>query len=104
MAPPSSSSTGTRFATLSSFSRGGRFTGWISTSSTSTPFSANAMRTLPEYGEVRNDQMRGTMDPILRSAAYDRRDMADHVVMGIVNVTPDSFSDGGRWFRASAAI
>ena len=25
-------------------------------------------------------------------------------VMGIVNVTPDSFSDGGRWFDAAAAI
>ena len=26
------------------------------------------------------------------------------LVMGVVNVTPDSFSDGGRWFRAAAAI
>ncbi|MFE1783893.1 dihydropteroate synthase [Streptomyces sp. NPDC059506] len=25
-------------------------------------------------------------------------------VMGVVNVTPDSFSDGGRWFDTSAAI
>ncbi len=25
-------------------------------------------------------------------------------VMGVVNVTPDSFSDGGRWFDAGAAI
>ncbi len=25
-------------------------------------------------------------------------------VMGIVNVTPDSFSDGGEWFRADAAV
>ena len=24
--------------------------------------------------------------------------------MGVVNVTPDSFSDGGRWFGADAAI
>ena len=24
--------------------------------------------------------------------------------MGVVNVTPDSFSDGGRWFRAEAAV
>ncbi len=24
--------------------------------------------------------------------------------MGVVNVTPDSFSDGGQWFRADAAI
>jgi dihydropteroate synthase len=26
------------------------------------------------------------------------------LVMGVVNVTPDSFSDGGRWFDATAAI
>ena len=25
-------------------------------------------------------------------------------VMGVVNVTPDSFSDGGQWFDADAAI
>src|SRR5438874_12410416 len=25
-------------------------------------------------------------------------------VMGVVNVTPDSFSDGGRWFDTTAAI
>ena len=25
-------------------------------------------------------------------------------VMGVVNVTPDSFSDGGRWFGADAAV
>ena len=26
------------------------------------------------------------------------------VIMGVVNVTPDSFSDGGRWFEPDAAI
>src|SRR4051794_41678072 len=26
------------------------------------------------------------------------------LVMGVVNVTPDSFSDGGEWFEPSAAI
>ena len=26
------------------------------------------------------------------------------LVMGVVNVTPDSFSDGGQWFEADAAI
>src|SRR5262249_56083702 len=26
------------------------------------------------------------------------------LVMGVVNVTPDSFSDGGSWFGADAAI
>jgi len=30
---------------------------------------------------------------------------ADHtLVMGILNVTPDSFSDGGRWFDPDAAV
>src|SRR6478735_1311117 len=26
------------------------------------------------------------------------------LVMGVVNVTPDSFSDGGRWLDAGAAV
>ena len=26
------------------------------------------------------------------------------LVMGVVNVTPDSFSDGGQWFNAAAAV
>src|ERR1700761_3697630 len=26
------------------------------------------------------------------------------LVMGVVNVTPDSFSDGGKWYGADAAI
>jgi dihydropteroate synthase len=30
--------------------------------------------------------------------------MADFTVMGIVNVTPDSFSDGGRYFESAAAV
>ncbi len=29
---------------------------------------------------------------------------SEPVIMGVVNVTPDSFSDGGRWFDADAAI
>jgi dihydropteroate synthase len=28
----------------------------------------------------------------------------DTLVMGVVNVTPDSFSDGGRWFTTGAAV
>ena len=32
-------------------------------------------------------------------AALDRT-----LVMGVVNVTPDSFSDGGRWYEPDAAI
>ena len=32
-------------------------------------------------------------------------DRADRcLVMGVVNVTPDSFSDGGQWYGADAAI
>jgi dihydropteroate synthase len=30
--------------------------------------------------------------------------MSDFVLMGVVNVTPDSFSDGGRWLDPAAAI
>ena len=30
--------------------------------------------------------------------------MSRTLVMGVVNVTPDSFSDGGRWFNADAAV
>ena len=30
--------------------------------------------------------------------------MAGTLVMGVVNVTPDSFSDGGRWFAPEAAL
>ena len=33
-----------------------------------------------------------------------RRDDGLPVVMGVVNVTPDSFSDGGAWFEPAAAI
>lgn len=35
----------------------------------------------------------------LREAAARRT-----LVMGVVNVTPDSFSDGGRWFEPGAAV
>jgi dihydropteroate synthase len=31
-------------------------------------------------------------------------DLSTPIVMGVLNVTPDSFSDGGRWFDASRAI
>ena len=37
-----------------------------------------------------------------RSPACRARDRC--LVMGVVNVTPDSFSDGGQWFGADAAI
>jgi dihydropteroate synthase len=40
---------------------------------------------------------------ILRCGAYSL-DLTTPVVMGVLNVTPDSFSDGGRWFDASRAI
>ncbi len=34
----------------------------------------------------------------------DRLDRGRCLVMGVVNVTPDSFSDGGRWFARDDAI
>jgi dihydropteroate synthase len=33
-----------------------------------------------------------------------RADVPDPVVMGVINVTPDSFSDGGAWLDPDAAI
>ena len=33
-----------------------------------------------------------------------RADVPDPIVMGVVNVTPDSFSDGGQWLDPVAAI
>jgi dihydropteroate synthase len=31
-------------------------------------------------------------------------DLSEPVIMGIVNVTPDSFSDGGQFFNTAAAL
>src|SRR5919202_1355692 len=38
------------------------------------------------------------------AAAYDADVAPAYRIMGIVNVTPDSFSDGGEWFERDAAI
>ena len=40
---------------------------------------------------------------VLHAGSY-RLSLATPLIMGIVNTTPDSFSDGGRWLDASAAI
>jgi dihydropteroate synthase len=40
------------------------------------------------------------LPPALTEAGRDGRTL----VMGVVNVTPDSFSDGGRWFAPDAAV
>lgn len=40
--------------------------------------------------------------PLPLPAALTRLDRT--LVMGVVNVTPDSFSDGGRWFEPAAAV
>jgi dihydropteroate synthase len=37
-------------------------------------------------------------------ATYDAGVAHRYVVMGIVNVTPDSFSDGGEWFERDEAV
>ena len=41
---------------------------------------------------------------ILRAAAFEFTFPQPTLVMGIVNVTPDSFSDGGRYFDSVAAV
>jgi dihydropteroate synthase len=37
-------------------------------------------------------------------AAAERGVIMTTLVMGVVNVTPDSFSDGGKWFTTGAAV
>ncbi|MCP9945167.1 dihydropteroate synthase [Streptomyces somaliensis] len=39
-----------------------------------------------------------------RGAVQGLPDWGRCAVMGVVNVTPDSFSDGGRWFDTAAAV
>ena len=41
---------------------------------------------------------------ILRAAAFEFTFPRPTLVMGIINVTPDSFSDGGRYFDSVAAV
>jgi dihydropteroate synthase len=38
------------------------------------------------------------------AAEYDRAVALPFEIMGVVNVTPDSFSDGGEWFERDAAV
>ena len=49
---------------------------------------------------------RHTVPPGLQSPAglADLADGGRALVMGVINVTPDSFSDGGRWFGTDAAV
>jgi dihydropteroate synthase len=42
------------------------------------------------------------LSPVLQCGAK-RLDLSRAVVMGVLNITPDSFSDGGRFFSAEAA-
>ncbi|WP_022868574.1 dihydropteroate synthase [Schaalia vaccimaxillae] len=45
-----------------------------------------------------------TLPELLGSALRDRQGRPRTAVMGILNVTPDSFSDGGRWSTTDAAV
>jgi len=48
------------------------------------------------------DQARATV--LRRAHPAGLRDPGRCLVMGVVNVTPDSFSDGGAWFETQAAV
>src|ERR1700732_4375840 len=56
------------------------------------------------------DGIRGSSSQIDRLAMIERRDRflellgTRSIVMGILNVTPDSFSDGGKFFSLDAAV
>jgi dihydropteroate synthase len=42
--------------------------------------------------------------PVLLRCADKTLDLSSPLVMGVLNVTPDSFSDGGRFFSPAAAV
>src|ERR1700683_1477224 len=42
--------------------------------------------------------------PVLLHCGRKTLDLSRPVVMGVLNVTPDSFSDGGRYFSVEAAV
>ncbi|MEV7543231.1 dihydropteroate synthase [Streptomyces sp. NPDC089915] len=48
--------------------------------------------------------MNTTRGPAPRGQVAGLPDWDRCAVMGVVNVTPDSFSDGGRWFDTTAAV
>ena len=45
-----------------------------------------------------------SVPPVLLRCADKTVDLSRPVVMGVLNVTPDSFSDGGRFFSLEAAV
>src|SRR5215469_17609438 len=45
-----------------------------------------------------------SLPPTLLRCADKTLDLSGPLVMGVLNVTPDSFSDGGRFFDAEAAV
>ncbi|WP_372456747.1 dihydropteroate synthase [Cellulomonas wangsupingiae] len=55
-------------------------------------------------GERGSAQGAGPDGPRLAALPAVLRAPGRTLVMGVVNVTPDSFSDGGRWFDADAAV
>ncbi|GLX20606.1 dihydropteroate synthase [Streptomyces lavendulae] len=48
--------------------------------------------------------MNSNLGPAPRGIVTGLPDWDRCAVMGVVNVTPDSFSDGGRWFDTTAAV
>ena len=44
------------------------------------------------------------MDRFVVAGLEELADVGRTLVMGVVNVTPDSFSDGGEWFEPDAAV
>jgi dihydropteroate synthase len=49
--------------------------------------------------------LRHSVDPQLHAALEGlARPVGQFRIMGVINVTPDSFSDGGRWIASDAAI
>ena len=62
----------------------------------------------PEVLDISRGEGRGAADARLRSVSAKRMPFEERfrrpAVMGVLNVTPDSFSDGGHFFRPDDAI
>lgn len=90
---------------------GGIFCGQLSPSSARPAFATAILRPLRPYvtlqSALRFDQLM-TSSKLLAAKSWQLRNRTLHflerpAIMGIVNVTPDSFSDGGKFFSAQMA-
>jgi dihydropteroate synthase len=65
---------------------------------------ANVTTEIDDHGHLPGDTDTGEADTLFRAGRYTFRFPGQVLIMGIVNVTPDSFSDGGRYVDTERAV